>query len=73
MAAVQDEVLIETALRMALVGRQPPDDLLFHSERGSQYTSDAYRVALAGSEITVSMSRVGNCYDNESPNRFSVH
>src|SRR5205085_7186306 len=64
MAATQDEALIETALRMALLGRQPPTGLLFHSDRGSQYTSDAYRAALAGADIIVSMSRTGNCYDN---------
>src|SRR5689334_2012991 len=33
MAAIQDEALIETALRMALLGRQPPTGLLFHSDR----------------------------------------
>ena len=47
MAATQDETLIETALRMALLGRHPAAGLLFHSDRGSQYTSDAYRAALA--------------------------
>ena len=52
MAATQDETLIETALRMALLGRQPPAGLLFHSDRGSQYTSDAYRAARAGADIT---------------------
>ena len=36
MAAIQDETLIETALRMALLGRQPAAELLFHSDRGSQ-------------------------------------
>ncbi len=41
MAATQDETLIETALRMALLGRHPAAGLLFHSDRGSQYTSDA--------------------------------
>jgi transposase InsO family protein len=41
MAATQDEALIETALRMALLGRKPSSGLLVHSDRGSQYTSDA--------------------------------
>jgi putative transposase len=41
MAATQDEALIEMAFRMALLGRHPPVGLLFHSDRGSQYTSDA--------------------------------
>lgn len=36
MAATQDETLMETALHMALLGRHPSADLLFHSDRGSQ-------------------------------------
>lgn len=70
MAATQDETLIETALRMALLGRRPSADLLFHSDRGSQYTSDGYRAALAQASITVSMSRTGNCYDNAVTESF---
>ncbi len=70
MAATQDEALIETALRMALLGRQPPAGVLFHSDRGSQYTSDAYRAALAQADMTVSMSRTGNCYDNAVTESF---
>lgn len=70
MAATQDETLIGTALHMALLGRQPPSGLLFHSDRGSQYTSDAYRAALAGASITVSRSRTGNCYDNAVTESF---
>jgi len=70
MAAVQDETLIETALRMALLGRQPAAGLLFHSDRGSQYTSDAYQATLAEAGIMVSMSRTGNCYDNAVTESF---
>src|SRR6266567_1359987 len=70
MAAIQDETLIETALHMALLGRHPADELLFHSDRGSQYTSDAYRAALAEAGITVSMSRTGNFYDNAVTESF---
>ena len=70
MAAIQDETLIETALRMALLGRQPAARLLFPSDRGSQYTSDAYRATLAEVGIMVSMSRTGNCYDNAVTESF---
>ncbi len=38
-----DEQLAEAALRQALVGRQPPRGLLHHTDRGSTYTSAAYR------------------------------
>ena len=70
MAATQDETLIETALRMALLSRHPSTALMFHSDRGSQYTSDAYRAALAEAGIIVSMSRTGNCYDNAVTESF---
>jgi putative transposase len=70
MAATQDETLIETALRMALLGRRPSAGMLFHSDRGSQYTSDAYRAVLAEASVTASMSRTGNCYDNAVTESF---
>jgi putative transposase len=70
MAATQDESLIEKALRMALLSRHPATGVLFHSDRGSQYTSDAYRALLATSSATVSMSRTGNCYDNAVTESF---
>jgi putative transposase len=70
MAASQDEALIERAFQMALLGRQPPAGVLFHSDRGSQYTSDAYRALLANAGVTVSMSRTGNCYDNAVTESF---
>jgi transposase-like protein len=58
------------SLRMALLGRHPSPGLLFHSDRGSQYTSDASRAALAEVGITVSMSRTGNCCDNAVTESF---
>jgi putative transposase len=70
MAASQDETLVEKALRMALLSRCPEAGLLFHSDRGSQYTSDAYRMLEASFNITVSMSRTGNCYDNAVTESF---
>ncbi len=70
MAGTQDESLIEKALRMALLSRHPAAGVLFHSDRGSQYTSDAYRALLAASSVTVSMSRTGNCYDNAVTESF---
>ena len=46
MAATQDEALIERAFQLAPLARHPPAGLLFHSDRGSQYTSDAYQALL---------------------------
>src|SRR5258707_15274047 len=46
MAAKQDETLVEQALAMALTHRKPEAGLLHHSDRGCQYTSQAYQTFL---------------------------
>lgn len=65
-----DEQLAEAALRQALVGRQPPRGLLHHTDRGSTYTSAAYRRLVAESGMIASMSRTGNCWDNAVAESF---
>src|SRR5579884_3677428 len=45
---------------MALNRRQIGTDLLHHPDRGSQYTSNSYRVLLTANGITVSLSRKGD-------------
>lgn len=62
--------LVESALDMALTQRRPPRHLLHHSDRGSQYTSMDYQKRLSASHMTVSMSRVGNCWDNAPMESF---
>jgi transposase InsO family protein len=64
MNQTMDTALVETALRMALLDRRPPAGLLHHSDQGSQYTSSAYRNCLIAALAQLSMSGVGNCYDN---------
>ncbi|GCE29277.1 transposase [Dictyobacter alpinus] len=64
LASEQDTLLVEKALRMALLRRHPSDGLLHHWDRGSQYTSKNYRDLLEREGMIVSMSRTGNCYDN---------
>ncbi|MHB8599228.1 MAG: integrase core domain-containing protein [Ktedonobacteraceae bacterium] len=51
-------------LDQALARRLPQAGLLHHSDRGSQYTSQAYQACLEQSGIQSSMSRKGNCWDN---------
>lgn len=70
MSVCCDELLVETALRMALARRRPEAGLLHHTDRGSQYTSRAYRQVLEQVKITVSMSGKGNCYDNAVTESF---
>jgi putative transposase len=64
MSERMDTPLVETALRMALLGRRPPAGLVHHSDQGSQYTSRAYLTCLIQAAALLSMSGVGNCYDN---------
>src|ERR1035437_7953317 len=59
-----DTALVLKTLGMALLHRNPPRDLLFHSDRGVQYASGDYRRTLAQAGLIASMSRKGNCYDN---------
>jgi len=56
--------LILDALDMAMKKVGPDAKTIFHSDRGSQYASDAYRNFLKNKQIKPSMSRRGNCYDN---------
>ena len=56
--------LVIDALNMAIGQRCPEGELLHHSDRGSQYTSDDFRDELDKHNIQCSMSARGNCYDN---------
>ncbi len=62
--------LAANALAMALRARRPPPGLVHHTDRGSQYTAATYRAMLADREITVSMSRAGECLDNAVAESF---
>jgi putative transposase len=56
--------LVIDALSMTLGGRDPGSELVHHSDRGVQYTSDDFRKLLEENGIECSMSAKGNCYDN---------
>jgi transposase InsO family protein len=58
------------ALQMALQTRQPGAGLIHHSDRGVQYASSDYLQLLQSHQVTVSMSRLGNCYDNAAMESF---
>lgn len=63
--------LVSGALRQAIESRKPQrGELLCHSDRGCQYTSDDYQKTLKTLGIECSMSRTGNCYDNAVAERF---
>jgi transposase InsO family protein len=65
-----DTGLVLAAWEMARTQRQPAPELVFHSDRGSQYASGAFRQALASGQTQPSMSRPGNCYDNAAMEAF---
>jgi len=56
--------LVERALQMAINIRRPKAGLMFHSDRGSQYTNGRFSQLLTKYKITASMSSVGACLDN---------
>jgi putative transposase len=63
--------LVSKALRNAIENRNPKrGELLHHSDRGCQYTSENYQLTLKTLGIQCSMSRRGNCYDNAVAERF---
>jgi putative transposase len=62
--------LVLRAFWMAVMLRKPPKGLVFHSDRGSQYTSHAFVKALQSREMVQSMSRKGNCWDNAPSEAF---
>ena len=70
MADHMETSLVEDALKMALARRHPKPGLLHHSDQGSQYTSRVYRKRLSDYKCQVSMSGVGNCYDNAAMESF---
>jgi len=62
--------LVIKALMMAILHRNPGQGIIFHSDRGSQYTSSSVREMLKSYQMTQSMSSTGNCYDNAITESF---
>jgi len=62
--------LVKDAFEMAKKQRRPFRGLLHHSDRGIQYASQQYQQLLQASEVIISMSRKGNCWDNAVMERF---
>ena len=62
--------LVEQAFIKAHRLRQPPKGLVFHSDRGSQYTSKRFRKLLQDLNCRASMGDVGACWDNAVVERF---
>jgi transposase InsO family protein len=70
MRDTMEDELVLSALRMACDARNPAPGLIFHSDRGSQYASGAYRDELDKQGMIASMSGKGDCYDNAVAESF---
>lgn len=66
---MRTEILLE-AYRQACRRERPGPGLIFHSDRGSQYASRAFRQALINNRHLRSMSRKGDCWDNAVAESF---
>ncbi len=58
------------APKMAWFTRKPGKGVIFHSDRGSQYASQAMAAKLTEYGVTAPMSRKGNCWDNAPTESF---
>ena len=65
--------LVTHTLRLAQQKEMVTDGLILHSDQGHQYTSQAYHVLTQQYNITPSMSRRANCWDNAPMENFFGH
>jgi putative transposase len=56
--------LVTDALDMAIAKRTPAAGVIFHSDRGTQYTSSEFDTYCRDNKIRRSLGRTGVCYDN---------
>jgi transposase InsO family protein len=62
--------LVTAALGMAIEQRKPAGGVIFHADRGSQYTSAEFVGFCADHEVRNSVGRTGICYDNAAAESF---
>jgi transposase InsO family protein len=62
--------LIAGALSNAVAARDPQPGVVFHSDRGCQYTSAAYAALADDCLVTLSVGRTGQCWDNALAESF---
>ena len=71
MDSVQDSYLVERALRMAYILRgEVPDGVVFHADRGTQFTSEQLWQVCQELGIAQSVGRTGVCFDNAMAESF---
>ncbi|MEV6741427.1 integrase core domain-containing protein [Streptomyces sp. NPDC051104] len=62
--------LVADALRAACRHRRPEGPVIFHSDRGCQYTSRQFALPASESGIRLSVGRTGQCWDNALAESF---
>lgn len=69
-AKTPNQNMVMTMLQKAFKRLKGKEKLLLHSDQGWQYQMAGYRKALSERDITLSMSRRGNCHDNAVMENF---
>ena len=62
--------IIAGALANAVAARDPDPGVIFHSDRGCQYTSAAFASLASDYDVTLSLGRTGQCWDNALSESF---
>jgi transposase InsO family protein len=62
--------LVTDALTNAVAARDPAPGLVFHADRGCQYTSGAYATLADDLAVILSSGRTGQCWDNALAESF---
>jgi transposase InsO family protein len=62
--------LVADALANAVAARDPVPGVVFHSDKGCQYTSGEYATLAVDLEVTLSTGRTGQCWDNALAESF---
>lgn len=64
--------LVIDALRMASRNQRMQPEAIFHTDRGSQYLSQAFAEELDQLDVRHSVGRVGSCFDNAQAESFNA-
>ena len=62
--------VVELALRTAVMTRRPEPKVIFHADRGTQYTSKQLATAATALDVRRSVGRRGQCWDNAVSESF---
>jgi putative transposase len=70
MSASPSAEFVLESLNATIAIRGIPQEVIFHSDRGSQFVSSVVQARLISIGATISMSKKGDCYDNAPAESF---